>query len=208
MPEHTRPDAPFLAYSTTPALAEPRSHVLVSCISVRYASDNKVVSRDKLSKLKLPPNLGSSSPNSIACDSFGHLRISIGQSSMPSEELRLVVSFGADQPEEHVFLPVGSGCRVTYFTLTHMNIVICLVHDCISTMTDAELFIEEQDFLYNCLEIQDEIFLSGSSNGSPRDSRKPHGSAPIETLPHEAVDFELNSINCLLQKYAQTRKAS
>lgn len=119
------------------------------------------------------------------------------------------LSIFTDNPlsRDDVSVPLyEAGCRVSYFPLTDLGITICLVHEIVRCFSEVDLFIEEQDFLYNCMEIQEEIFVRGSSVTT--ETRSPEAVVPEihDDKDTSLVDHELEMMQNLISKY--TRGAS
>jgi hypothetical protein len=92
-------------------------------------------------------------------------------------------------------IPIAdSGCRVTYFSIESMGVSLCLVHESVKCVSDVDLFIEEQDFTYACMDIQENLFLRHNRAMS------------ISPRPPEDLDLskELEAMQFLLNKYMPT----
>jgi hypothetical protein len=97
-----------------------------------------------------------------------------------------------------------TGCRVSYFPLKNLRITICIVHEVVKCFSEVDLFIEEQDFLYNCMEIQDEIFIVGSSAVAKSRNREPVAPEVVAFKDASQVDHELEMMQSLISKYSRS----
>ena len=190
---------------STPTKRGVHRYCLISCISARYQSDNRMLSKEVLSKLTLRVTGGGLKPECITCECVNHMCIPVD--SFPNQQISVSVDSGGNHSLDHITIPVIPGCRVSYFAINEMNIVLCIVHDTVEVSNESELFIEEQDFLYNCLNIQEELFLREIPDAW-------HGKHPIvvnkenhkgASRTSSDLETELNSINSLLERYSDVR---
>ena len=112
--------------------------------------------------------------------------------------LTLCVSSNQLQLSERVEVPiVDSGCRVTYYTLQSLGLTMCLVHDVVTCTTEIDSFIEEQDFLYNCMEIQEKLFLRDDATMLANLS----GLNSPKSTQEDDISHELENMNKILNRY-------
>ena len=107
-------------------------------------------------------------------------------------------------------LPVsGTSCRISSIALEDLGLSISIVHDVVSYRSDIDRFIEEQDFMYSCMEIQEEFLLQeqGPIECSSLTKSIPATSPVLPTEDDVDFDQELNAMESLIQKY-QPKKMS
>jgi hypothetical protein len=104
---------------------------------------------------------------------------------------------------ENIRIPVSSqGCRITRFDLKTIDAIIFLVHEIVACRSDIDFFVEEQDFVYNCMEIQEDMFLFGNIPDSPITAPVNDETIIINTNDDFSVfEEELQSMNSLISRY-------
>jgi hypothetical protein len=98
------------------------------------------------------------------------------------------------------------GFRVNHAHIPGPDLMLCVTHDFVEIDSEIDLFIEQQDFLYNCMEIQEEIYLMG---------RGPELSDFLQPITDEhkevsdcdptSLNHELYIMNSLIAKYESSR---
>lgn len=193
--------------TVTPDLTE--NHVLlVACISARRLADNRILSRRMLSNLRIFPSNGVRSKEYITCDMIDSMSIHLSPDSLTRSPFMLSVE--VDGKCSQINVPLNrSGCRYSHYVVNSAGISLCLVQDVVPIGSDTDLFIEEQDFLFSCMEIQEEIFM-GENGPLPLDEThvQPELQQVSPRLPPQEqseVSDEIRVMQSLIAKYEQTR---
>jgi hypothetical protein len=193
--------------TVTPDLTQ--NHVLlVACISARSLVDNRILSRRMLSNLRIFPSNGVCSKEYITCDMVESMSIHLSPDSLTGASYMLSVEVDGKCSQIHVPLN-RPGCRYSYYVVKSVGISLCLVQDAVLIRSDTEHFIEEQDFLFSCMEIQEEIFM-GENGPLPLDEThvqpELHQLSPRLPLQEQSeVCNEIRVMQSLIAKYEQTR---
>lgn len=196
------------SFRMTPVLSGSDNFLLVGCISVRNEVDGKVASKETLSKLCIYTSSEDVHYQSMDCELLNQLNIPLITRDLCEKSFSLSVSFGGSNWPELVKLSIERpGCRVNHVRVPNLSLIICLVHDVVTIESDIDLFIEQQDFLYNCMEIQDETFLLG--NGPELNdlvfSNMEEQAEPIHNQSVSPLNDELCLMHSLIAKYESSK---
>ena len=200
-------------YSQTPELSSESSFLcLLSCISVRDISSNRLLTRDKLSSLRLFVPTNTAGKAYIRCDVVDQVSINLGTNRDRPNGITVKIISGTDKSAVSIQIPTSKpGCQYSYFKLEALNLTLCMVHDVVSVHSQSDLFTEEQDFGYTCLEIQEDLFLLDNTSVSivnhTIEQRSPDLPAHSEIDQFQLND-ELRVMNSLIAKYEQTRSSN
>jgi hypothetical protein len=200
------------SYVQTPVLSEKDSFFLIACISARSKQNHRLLSKGALSNYKIYPFEGSPRKEFLSCDSLDHLVIALPHSEAGMASCSLSVVSACDEESVLIQLPLHvGGCRYSYFVIESLNLSLCLVHELVSVESGTDLFIEEQEFLFSCMEIQHELFLR---ENAPQPIPSPPIDDHIPESPQNGdrdqikLSTELRVMNSLIAKYEQTRVSS
>ena len=199
-------------YVATPTLTEHESVLLIACVSARRTGDNRLLPKEKLSRTRIYPSVGSCSKQYITCETIDSISIGLSMDELSMGPYSVCVSLGEELVNVSIQLPLNSsGCRYSYYIIDSLQLNLCIVHDVVSVESDIDLFIEEQDFLFSCMEIQDELFLKDYIP-QPIDSPVHEDlspSSPVNCdLDHIKLNNELRVMNSLIAKYEQNRTSN
>ena len=201
-----------LEATSTPDPSMPECVLMVSCISVRNTSDSKIIPKEKLSRIRIYPSCGSHSKQFISADLIDHISIGLTDDDLMGDSYKLMISFGDQASTQPIKVPLHmTGCRYSHFLIESLQMTVCLVHDILEVQSDTDLFIEEQDFLYNCMNIQEELFLRKTivDTSICADVMQP---CPVQVPPPatdvERLACELEVMNSLIAKYERAKAVS
>ena len=196
------------SFRMTPVLSVSDKFLLVGCISVRNEADGKLASKETMSKLCIYTSSEEVHYQSMDCELLNQLNIPLTTRESCEKLFSLSFSFGESNWPELVKLSIERpGCRVNHVRIPNLNFIICLVHDVVTIESDIDLFIEQQDFLYNCMEIQDETFLLGNGP-EPNDivfSNTEEQEEPIHNPSISPLYDELCLMHSLIAKYESSK---
>jgi hypothetical protein len=149
-------------FSCTPIpLDTTRQLLLISCISVRNSKNNCIIDHSDLKNLLILPTAGIPSKSNLAADSVDALLIGLALDETFKQHYDLWVILEEKGTHEKVRVPIHlDGCRFTYFSLDLMDATMCLVHQLVDVTDDTDMFVEEQEFLFSVMDIQDRVFLA------------------------------------------------
>jgi hypothetical protein len=177
-----------LPFSTPPRPS--KSGVLFVCcinkISFENSQQEATINHSQLKLRGVTYNCAS-----VGIGEFSVLKIPLDAVCNDSESIKLNLSDGG-MFSENLDIPISdAGCRVTYFSFDSIGLTMCLVHELVLCPSTIDLFIEEQDFTYACMDIQEKLFLGHSRVLS------------ISAPPPDELDLarELESMNAILSKY-------
>ena len=150
-------------FSCTPIpLDNTRQILLISCISVRDSRTNQLIESTDLSELLILPTAGTPSKSSLSADCVDAMLVGLAMDETFKQHYDMWVILERKAAHEKVRVPIHlDGCRFTYFSLDSMGATMCLVHQLIDVSDDTDTFVEEQEFLFSVMDIQDRLFLSG-----------------------------------------------
>ena len=168
MPTPVLHDGNFdLPFSMTPILEDSTQLLMIACISMREFSDNRLVSSEKSGPVKFHVSSGVSSKPYVMADGLDQLTIQLSSVDCAKPTYDLWVSVG-ETMIELIPLPYKlAGCRASYFPISSLNCTVCLVHQLLSGVSDLDMFVEEQEFMFSVLEIQDTLFLRDGEVPAP-----------------------------------------
>jgi hypothetical protein len=113
-----------------------------------------------LVNLLILPTAGIPSKSNLSADSVDALLIGLALDETFKQHYDLWVILEEKGTHEKVRVPIHlEGCRFTYFSLDSMEATMCLVHQLIDVTDDTDIFVEEQEFLFHVMDIQDRVFL-------------------------------------------------
>jgi len=150
-------------FSCTPIpLDNTRQILLISCISVRDSRTNRIIDGKDLSELLILPTAGVPSKSNLPADSVDAMLVGLAMDETFKQHYDMWVIMESKGAHEKVRVPIHlEGCRFTYFSLDSIGATMCLVHQLVDVTDDTDTFVEEQEFLFSVMDIQDRLFLSG-----------------------------------------------
>jgi len=187
---------------------------MVSCISVRDSRYNKIVERDDLTELLILPTAGVPSKGNLAADCVDAMLIGLAMDETFKQHYDMWVISERKGAHEKVRVPIHlDGCRFTYFSLDSLGATMCLVHQLVDVTDDTDAFVEEQEFLFSVMEIQDRLFLSGDVpvpvhyveskvilQSEEGDSSCLTDSTPAPTLRSDNTQKEMDDLSVVLRE--------
>ena len=150
-------------FSMTPILHDSLQVLMLACISTRGIHDNLLVPAETAERILLFPSDGKCSKSFIRGEGLEHLTIHLASVDCINPVYNVWVGMEGEETRELIRVPYRlSGCRASYFPISTLNSTICIVHQLIEydDSMNLDLFTEEQEFLFNVLEVQDCLFLS------------------------------------------------
>lgn len=224
-------DSVEVPFTATPILLDSTHQVLLlCCISVRDEANYRILSPQVSSRLRVSATAGVSSQSSVRVDNLDMLTIGLPPSECFSNYYEVQVLLHHDSGRSTVSntpellkvpLHLG-GCRFSHFPLTSISATMCLVHQLIDVNDETDLFIEEQEFLFTAMSIQQNLFL-GESIPSPvqyveskvvlstswmnePDSNEPSRSSYFDSA--SILDEEIQAMNSLAKMYESKSKST
>jgi len=145
-----------------------------------------------------------------SCTKLANLElISILLSDSVPESIAFKISDSSDSQSFSLNLR-GSGCRITCLSLNTLGLSITMVQDVVAFESDVDRFIEEQDFLYNCMEIQEELLFQdawdptvymSSTTSVPASSPGVPVAFSSGMPPAFDIEQEMDAMESLIRKY-------
>lgn len=195
------------SYRLTPVVSEADLHLMICCISVNNEIDGTVVPKDTLAKLRIVSSTSHGQSYSMSCELLSNLVIPLPERSLIGNSFCLSLSFDGNVWTDLIKLALDThGCRVNHVPVPGLELSLCFVHDTVHIESDIDLFIEQQDFLYNCMEIQEEVHLLGKGP-ELSDLFIPHQEEKREIWDESQtpLNHELRVMNSLIAKYESSK---
>ena len=163
VPSDPKPIDLTQTFSCTPIpLDNTRQILMISCISVRDSRYNRIIDSSDLAELLILPTAGVPSKSNLAPDRVDAMLIGLAMDETFKQHYDLWVILEGKGAHEKIRVPIHlDGCRFTYFSLDSIGATMCLVHQLVDVNDDTDTFVEEQEFLFSVMDIQDRLFLSG-----------------------------------------------
>jgi hypothetical protein len=185
--------------------SEYRSFLLVCPVASRNLRDiDPSIVSGSIGPLSLRVNSGT--PSEVEVGSLETIRRPLSRDLQDD----ISGSFICGLSTEEIFIPVtANGCHVALFPIKRWGTSVCVVYQVIRCESDIDIFMEEQEFAYSCMEIQEELFLLPNIRQEVTLPKPNHDNqAPQGTSFSTEIDVELRLMDSLIQKYMLVETSS
>ena len=189
-----------IPFSMTPILEDSVHLLMLTCISVRENGSNRLIDTEYPSQISFRYSEGICPKVSMKASDLDMLSIRLTSLECMQPVYELWISVGTQQYKEAIKLPyLLAGSRASYFPVVCLNATVCIVHELVE-LTRDEIFVEEQEFMFTALDIQDRLFLAHPDPLPP----VPYIESTVVDDSNDLFSKELTLLSSIMDKYTKS----